>query len=915
MKKTTVSLLIKLLISISFLLSVNSLAAQTLAFPGAEGYGRYVTGGRGGVVYEVTNLNDTGTGSFRDAVSKTGARTIVFKVSGTIVLNSRITITNGDLTIAGQTAPGDGICVRGYDVNVNADNVIIRFMRFRLGNDNVANCECDAFGGTNQTNLMIDHCSMSWSIDEVGSFYDNTNMTMQWCILTESLYAGGHVKGNHGYGGIQGGMGATFHHNLYANNTSRNPRFCGARYHQSTAASDLTDFRNNVITNWGFNSIYGGEYGHQNVVNNYFKSGPATRSGVKNRICEISRGNETDPGQWYVAGNFVESYPAISADNWAGGVQGADAATAGVKQTSPFTFYMNYTQSPQDAYAKVLDYAGACLPKRDALDTRVINQVISGTCAFGDTYGANTGIIDSPASVGGWPTLNSTTALTDTDKDGMPDNWETAKGLNPTNANDRNTVGADGYTNLESYLNELVKDVMGYKLNINDNNQGIITLSPASDLYIKGTLVNITVSPKPGYKFVNWTGDISSTNSSISVTMNADVNLTANFEAVAVSSYTISTNVVGNGSITLNPTGGNYLDGSTVSITANNTSGGYFENWSGDATGTNKTSYITVNGNKSITANFRTTAVSNKKIAYVTDPASTTYVNDTKILTALKADPNFVVTEVNATSTDINYSAYDLILISEVPASTAAGLPALKGINKPIIMMKVHAYKSTTWDWATTATDYNQNTTETNIVVSNTTHPIFHNVNFVNTNEVNMLSSVVSSKGLTYMTANAFKAITGTANSLASIKNNATQSSIIQIPAGTVINGTSLPQNFVQIGINSASYANVTDDAVRIVQNACYYLLGETFDTGTDIRKTSLNFNYYPTLVENTLNINLIEQGETTLIITDLFGKTLIKETLYNSTNRIDMQNIVSGIYFCTLISNGKIVTVKLIKK
>lgn len=915
MTKTIKTLFIQLFIIISFLLSMNSIIAQTLAFPGAQGYGRYVTGGRGGAVYEVTNLNDSGTGSLRDAVSKTGARTIVFKVSGTIVLNSRLTITNGNLTIAGQTAPGDGICIRGYDVNVNADNVIIRFMRFRLGNENVANCECDAFGGTNQDRIMIDHCSMSWSIDEVGSFYDNTNMTMQWCILTESLYEGGHVKGSHGYGGIQGGMGATFHHNLYANNTSRNPRFCGARYHKSTAASDLTDFRNNVIANWGFNSIYGGEYGHQNVVNNYFKSGPATGSGVKKRICEVNRGNETDPGQWYVTGNFVEGYPAISTDNWAGGVQGADALTAGVRQTSPFTFYMNYTQSPQDAYNAVLELSGACYPKRDALDTRVINQVISGTYAFGDSYGANTGIIDSPASVGGWPSLTSLPAPTDTDKDGMPDAWELAKGLNPNSPADRNNIGADGYTMIEIYLNELVKDVMGYQLNINDNNQGDISLTPSSDVYIKGTTVGITATGKTGYQFVNWTGDVNSNNPNITVTMNTDMNLTANFKAVAVNSYTLSTNVVGNGNITLNPAGGIYPEGSIVNITANNAIGGYFENWSGDATGTIKTKSITVNENKSVTANFRTTAVSNKNIAYVTDPAAATYVNDTKILTALKTDPNFVVTEINATSTGTNYAAYDLILISEVPASAAAGLPALEGINKPVINMKVHAYKSTAWNWANADTDFNQNATETNIVVSNTTHPIFHNVNFVNTNEVNLLSSVASSKGLTYMTASAFKSIIGTASSLATIKNNATQSSIIQIPAGTIINGSSVPQNFVQIGINSASYANVTDDAIRIVQNACYYLLGENFDTNTGIYKTSLNFKCYPTLVENTLNIDLVETSETTLIITNLYGKTLIKKTLNNSTNSIDMHNVMSGIYFCTLISNGKIGTVKLIKQ
>lgn len=458
MKKQNQIAIQTVFITLGFILFSLGLSAQQLAFPGADGYGRFVTGGRGGAVYAVTNLNDAGAGSFRDACSKTGARTIIFKVSGTIVLNSSVSIGNGDLTIAGQTAPGDGICIRGYNVNVSADNVIIRYLRFRLGNDNVADCECDAFGGKNRDRLMIDHCSMSWSIDEVGSFYDNTNMTMQWCILSESLYNGGHVKGAHGYAGIQGGMGATFHHNLYANNTSRNPRFGGARYHTSTANLDLTDFRNNVIFNWGYYSVYGGEYGHQNVVNNYYKSGPATNAGsMKYRVCDINRGSETDPGQWFVEGNFVEGYPAISADNWAGGVQGNDAATAGVRMTSPFTYYITSTQTPQDAYNDVLAKAGAVFPKRDAIDTRLVSEVKTGVCAFGDSYGANRGIIDSPASVGGWPTLNSTTAPTDTDADGMPDAWEASKGLNPNNASDGNTIGTEGYTNLELYLNELLQ--------------------------------------------------------------------------------------------------------------------------------------------------------------------------------------------------------------------------------------------------------------------------------------------------------------------------------------------------------------------------------------------------------------------------------------------------------------------------
>jgi hypothetical protein len=233
-------------------LSLSNINAQQLAFPGAEGHGRYTTGGRGGTVY-----------------------------------------------------------------------VIIRYLRFRLGSKHMN--EDDAFGGRNEANIIIDHCSMSWSIDECASFYDNENFTMQWCILAESLWASGHPKGNHGYGGIWGGMKASFHHNLLSSHTSRNPRFCGARYHLATQETEIVDFRNNVIFNWGFNSTYGGESGHQNMVNNYYKAGPATESSKKDRIVDINQ-LESDPlatpGEWYITGNYVDGFPAITADNWAGGVQG-----------------------------------------------------------------------------------------------------------------------------------------------------------------------------------------------------------------------------------------------------------------------------------------------------------------------------------------------------------------------------------------------------------------------------------------------------------------------------------------------------------------------------------------------------------------------------------------------------------------
>ena len=445
---------------VSFLLIPSALFAQVPSFPGAEGFGAMTTGGRGGAVYEVTNLNNSGSGSLRAAIQASGARTVVFRISGTIALQSTLEIKNGNITIAGQTAPGDGICLRNYTFTVDANNVIIRYIRSRLGDE--FNVQDDAMNGRYHTNIIIDHCSMSWSVDECVSFYDNENFTLQWCLLSESLYESVHDKGTHGYGGIWGGKGATFHHNLLAHHTSRNPRFCGSRY-SNLPDLEKIDHRNNVIYNWGGNSCYGAEGGSYNIVNNYYKYGPATSR--KNRIINpnADNGSNAQPagvwGMFYISDNYVYGYPSTTEDNWTTGVQGPSAEVKEtIKLADPVAVPAITEHAAEVAFEHVLANTGAVLPKRDALDARIIHETITETATYGGAYGTGKGIIDTQTTVGGWPVLSSTTAPADSDHDGMPDDWEDSMGLDKNDPADRNgDKNGNGYTNLEDYLNGLVE--------------------------------------------------------------------------------------------------------------------------------------------------------------------------------------------------------------------------------------------------------------------------------------------------------------------------------------------------------------------------------------------------------------------------------------------------------------------------
>lgn len=455
------------------------------AFPGAEGYGRYVTGGRGGKVYHVTNLNDSGTGSFRWACEQSGPRTIVFDVCGTIHLKSQLKLRNGHVTIAGQTAPGDGICVADWDFSISAPNVIVRYMRFRPSD--TSGGEPDGLGGMDGKDIIVDHCSVSWSVDECLSVYGNEHMTVQWCIISQSLRNSTHAKEAHGYGGNWGGKGASYHHNLIAHHDSRTPRL-GNR--PTYVQQDTTDIRNNVMYNWAGNGCYGGEGMKVNFVNNYYKPGPGTdkrasgsRASLAYRICGLGVSTkETDGsyliwGKYYVDGNANPDHPNLINKNWEMGIYpqistsnpGYTAVTKDtIRLAEPLPFTYVTTHTAEQAYEKVLAYAG-CSRSRDWVDSLIVSDTRLRKASYtGKGSGNNPGVIDTPYDLkpagaddtwSPWPELKKKRNYTDYDGDGMDDNWEDLRGLDCTNPADGNLLNSEGYTMLEVYMNSLVADI------------------------------------------------------------------------------------------------------------------------------------------------------------------------------------------------------------------------------------------------------------------------------------------------------------------------------------------------------------------------------------------------------------------------------------------------------------------------
>lgn len=601
-----------------FLLSLTIITlsgyGQQLAFPGADGYGKYVTGGRGGEVYEVTNLQDDGLpGSLRYAVNQSGSRTIVFRVSGTIALNSTLTISNGNLTIAGQTAPGDGICIRDYKFDIRASNVIVRYIRFRLGEK----WGEDAFGGFSPKNsagsgslpiknIMIDHCSVSYGCDETLSIYDIENLTVQWCIISESLN-----KEGHGFGGIMGGWGASLHHTMFAHHKSRSPRFCGARY-QFNLDRELVDMRYNVIYNAGHS--YGGEGGHQNLINNYYKRGESD-------FCNPSQPNpsETDKefvgciydsikSLWYVEGNYVYGNPAQTGNNWNGGVN-LSYPKLNLRIYSPLpSAYIGKDETAEEAFVNVCNGAGATLPKRDPVDKRVVNDALNNTGKVPLT------LADIPGET--FPVLNSLPAPSDTDHDGMSDDWETTNGLNINDNSDRNTIDENGYTMLEKYLNSIEFSKIVDGIEFRATKDSLISVK-WNDFYFteEGFIVERAIQGE---------------NFQVIDTLPANTNFLIDSTSIATKEYTyrirafnktletplssgiayvptynkLTVTIEGKGKVS--PSEGLFLKGvnNEISLVAEPEAGWKFDKWSGNLVGSDNPVKLVMSSDKTITATF-----------------------------------------------------------------------------------------------------------------------------------------------------------------------------------------------------------------------------------------------------------------------------------------------------------------------
>ncbi len=526
-----------------FLGIVIFVKAQQIAFPGAEGAGRFASGGRGTessptTVFIVTSLEDTNVpGTLRHAISQSVAsvphRTIVFRVSGTIRLLTPLTIRS-NVTIAGQTAPGDGICIADQPVSISGNNVILRYLRIRMG-DRYQNLGMvdgsgngDALGSLGYKNIIIDHCSVSWSSDEALTIYRGDSTTVQWSIISEPLNysyhfeSGGSDFQEHGYVGIWGARRASFHHNLLAHAKGRMPRFAGSStYFPGTAGQENANFYNNVVYNWQSYSTNGGEGGNYNILHNYYKYGPNTSTGstagvsIRSMIMNPSKSSSLPYPKIFAEGNFVDGNPTITNRNWLGFAMSGGGLndTNQSKVMAPHDISPYNLQTANDAYLLVLAGAGAILPRRDTLDRRIVNDVANRTGRIIDVQGGYPHGTPFPQTISAWPNLKSKPAPADGDNDGMPDEWEMSNGLNPANAADRQQVAPNGYTNLENYLNSIINTApeiyLSGSLNHFISEEGMPSTSQSYTIEGVNLLGPVTVQPPAGFEVsvdngVNW---------------------------------------------------------------------------------------------------------------------------------------------------------------------------------------------------------------------------------------------------------------------------------------------------------------------------------------------------------------------------------------------------------------------------
>ncbi len=604
---------------ISILFISSEAFSQLKAFPTAEGYGRVAKGGRGGRVIKVTNLNDAGPGSFRDALDQTGPRTIIFDVSGVINLKSKLSITgtknNGFVTIAGQTAPGKGICLHGWTFGmIGGSNVIVRHIRTRIGTSSGETM--DGMGMASGDSAIFDHCSISWTIDEAFSSRGAKNITLQRTLISEALNEAGHNKypagKQHGFAASISGDKGSFHHNLLAHCAGRNWSLAGGLSKSPMEFAGRLDIRNNVVYNWRGRTTDGGA--HQvNFVNNYYKPGPAVQIKVA-----LNAQIENFPGtqSYYFTGNVMPGVFDESSQDKGRKITYINRTESSVNWTVFVNkqFFEPYvtTQTAGAAYESVLLDVGCNRPMLDDHDKRIIQEVKNGTYTYKGSRTGYPGLIDNEKDCGGlenYPVIKRP-ADWDTDGDGMPNTWETARGLNPSNASDGNktNLSTEGYTNLEMYLNELAGDftTTTQKYNLTSSvAQGQGSVAPASGSYTSGQSVTVTATPASGWLFDRWGGDLSGSTNPATITMSANKTISAYFVQDTRKYYTITKQAAPGGSITQSPEGSSVVEGSNVTLTAVPSKGWTFSGWSGDHTGTNATwSISSLSSNVSVAASF-----------------------------------------------------------------------------------------------------------------------------------------------------------------------------------------------------------------------------------------------------------------------------------------------------------------------